>query len=126
MAAPMHSYCGLVYGFHLKQRQSVHTVWRCDSRQGMLHTATGTLEQPNVEERERAMGLPTGATAAPGLSKAARHSLTGRSIDLHCLVTLLHITAALSVTAGLSRPVSANPIASALPAPQLCRGIPRR
>ncbi len=84
-----------------------------DGRQGMLRTATGALEQPNVEERERAMGLPTGATAAPGLSQAARHSLTGRSIDMHCLVMLLHVTAALSVVSGWSRPASASPLASA-------------
>ncbi len=53
----------------------------------------GSLQQPTVSERERALGLPTGATAAPGLTDAQRHNLTGRVINMHALTTLLHATA---------------------------------
>ena len=41
----------------------------------------GHLTQPNVEERERAMGYPVGSTAAPGVSDQSRRSALGRAMD---------------------------------------------
>jgi len=67
-----------------------------DGNQGMMVNPDGGLQQPTVSERERALGLPTGATAAPGLTDAQRHDLTGRVIDMHALTTLLHATAVVS------------------------------
>ena len=79
-----------------------------DGNQGMLQTPNG-LQQPSVAERERILGLPAGATAAPGTFDATRHSLTGRSIDCHCLTTLLHAALALSAcNRTYSSPVKGN------------------
>ena len=86
-----------------------------DGKQGMLRTAAGALEQPNVAERERAMGLRTGDTAAAGLTAAERHSLTGRSIDLFCLVTLFHATAVVQTGQLDFTVVSQVRVAAALP-----------
>jgi len=88
-----------------------------DGKQGMLQIdATGAFEQPNVAERERAMGLLTDDTAAPGLSHAARHSLTGRSIDLFCLVTIIQATAVTQT--GLSDSAPLQPVLVAAVSPQ--------
>jgi hypothetical protein len=51
-----------------------------------------SYREPNVSERERALGYSTGATAAPGLSDVDRHQITGRCIDaftLHAIFAAL-------------------------------------
>ena len=49
----------------------------------------GMWTEPNVEERERALGYPTGATAAPGVSREERHVVTGNCIDQRVLAGLI-------------------------------------
>lgn len=49
-----------------------------------------TYTEPNVEERERMLGYSTGATAAPGLTLAERHTITGNCIDQSALSYLIH------------------------------------
>ena len=86
-----------------------------DGRQGMLRTQSGHLQQPSVVERERILGLPTNATAAPGTSDKIRHDLTGRVIDCHCFVTLLY-TSSLLVTGQPVVPFSASGDSTPVPA----------
>ena len=57
----------------------------------VLNTITGQLEEPNADERERAMGFPTGATAAPHINERQRRRLLGQAIDLRCLIFILAI-----------------------------------
>jgi hypothetical protein len=47
------------------------------------------LVEPNADEREHAMGFPTGTTAVPGFSEATRRQLLGQEIDLNCLSWIL-------------------------------------
>jgi hypothetical protein len=56
---------------------------------------SGALQEPNPDERERAMGYATGTTAAPGVTAAQRHTLTGNAFDMHALEGLLSIAWAL-------------------------------
>ena len=52
-------------------------------------------DEPSPDERERALGYPTGATAAPGVTRAQRHSITGRCMDAFAMQSLLAISIAL-------------------------------
>ena len=78
------------------------------SRPGLMLNADGTRSQPTPTERERALGLATDATAAPGLTPRHRHSLTGRCIDLWCLTALLHSTHVLASSNGSASLVSSS------------------
>ena len=63
-----------------------------DGGPGMIwDTATQRLEEPNAEERERAMGFPTGVTAAPSVSELARRQVLGQAMDLNCLTWVLSL-----------------------------------
>ena len=48
-----------------------------------------THEEPNADERERAMGFLTGTTAAPDLTEGQRRFLLGQAMDLNTLVWIL-------------------------------------
>ncbi|KIY96367.1 hypothetical protein MNEG_11595 [Monoraphidium neglectum] len=48
--------------------------------------------EPNADERERALGYETGATAAPGVSTAQRHRITGGCMDANALEHLFAIS----------------------------------
>jgi hypothetical protein len=52
--------------------------------------------EPNVHERERALGYPVDATAAVGVSMHQRHVITGRCMDGNTTRSLLAIAAALN------------------------------
>ena len=87
----------------------------------MLQNADGSLQQPTVTERERALGLPAGATAAPGLSDADRHDLTGRSIDLHALTVVLHAAAVVATANPMySAHQSVSPVSPVCPVHASC------
>jgi site-specific DNA-cytosine methylase len=70
-----------------------HSYCFRDGKSGTLQATTpnasllesGDSEEPSAEERERILGYYTGDTAAPGLSDAARHRITGRCMDAHCM-----------------------------------------
>jgi hypothetical protein len=47
--------------------------------------------EPNPDERERILGLPDGATRAPGVSERDRHRLTGNSMDVRALTGLIRV-----------------------------------
>ena len=51
----------------------------------------GRFTQPDAEERERALGYPSGCTAAPGLSAQHRCALLGRAMDGYTLEMLLAV-----------------------------------
>jgi hypothetical protein len=52
--------------------------------------------QPNPDERERALGYPTGTTACPGLTSAQRHAITGRCMDANAMQGIFAICQALA------------------------------
>lgn len=58
----------------------------------------GSLQEPNPDERERAMGYSTGSTNAPGVTLHERHVLTGNAMDMQALQGLLSICWALRVS----------------------------
>jgi hypothetical protein len=55
------------------------------------------LREPNISERERALGYESGVTAHPELSTIDRHCITGRCMDLNALAGLFSICRALGV-----------------------------
>ncbi len=54
-------------------------------------SATQTFGEPSAEEREHAMGFPTGTTAAPMLSEQDRCQVLGQAMDLNCLTWILSL-----------------------------------
>ena len=59
-------------------------------KQGSLRNLlTGNWEEPSPEERERAMGVCEGTTAAEGLSNKTRNKLLGNAMDLGAVTALL-------------------------------------
>ena len=44
------------------------------------------LEEPRADERERAMGFPTGTIAAPELTESQRRQALGQAMDLTSMV----------------------------------------
>ncbi len=69
-----------------------------DGKSGqILDKASGNLIEPNVSERERALGYATGTTAAPGLTQLQRHQITGRCMDANTLHYLFAISKELHV-----------------------------
>ena len=64
----------------------------CNGGPGMVvNTNTNQLEEPNANERERAMGFRTLTTGAPNITEAQRRRLLGQAIDLRCLTFILSI-----------------------------------
>ncbi len=55
----------------------------------------GIYQDLNPDERERALGYATGATAAHGISPSERHAITGRCMDSHAMESLMAICMAL-------------------------------
>jgi hypothetical protein len=43
------------------------------------------MVEPNAEERERAMGFPTGTIQVHGILEQQRRFLLGQAMDLNCL-----------------------------------------
>ena len=59
---------------------------------GMLwNTKVHTHEEPNADERERAMGFLTGTTAAHDLTEGQRRFVLGQAMDLNTLVWFLGV-----------------------------------
>ena len=52
--------------------------------------------EPTAEERERAMGFSTGATAAPGVSARVRHQVLGRCMDCTTVTVLVAVSQAVA------------------------------
>jgi site-specific DNA-cytosine methylase len=50
-----------------------------------------THDEPTADERERAMGFPTGTTAAHGLQEGQRRFLLGQAMDLNTMVWIIGI-----------------------------------
>jgi hypothetical protein len=46
---------------------------------------TQEMVEPNAEERERAMGFPTGTIQVHGILEQQRRFLLGQAMDLNCL-----------------------------------------
>ena len=63
-----------------------------DGGPGMvLNIDTGKLEEPNAEERERAMGFINGASAGESLTDQQRCEVLGRAMDLRCLTWIMSL-----------------------------------
>jgi hypothetical protein len=48
-------------------------------------TCSQQLVEPDADEREHAMGFPTGVTLFPSISKASRRQVLGQAMDLNYL-----------------------------------------
>jgi hypothetical protein len=54
-------------------------------------TCLQQLVEPNADERERAMGFPTGMTFVPSISEASRRQVLGQAMDLNCLTWIFSL-----------------------------------
>jgi site-specific DNA-cytosine methylase len=64
-------------------REDVHgLVW---------DTCLQQLVEPNVDERERAMGFPTRITFVPSISEASRRQVLGQAMELNCLTWIVNL-----------------------------------
>ena len=82
--------------------------------QGLVHdsTVSAHLCSLTIEERERALGYPSGCTAA-GISTDERHAITGRCMDSFAMQSLLAICLGINMHYG--SPSSSQPLDSARP-----------
>jgi hypothetical protein len=55
---------------------------------------TQEMVEPNADERERAMGFPTGTTNVHGMSEQQRRFLLGQAMDLNCLTWVVSLVVA--------------------------------
>jgi hypothetical protein len=55
---------------------------------------TQEMVEPNADERERAMGFPTGTTNVNGISEQQRRFLLGQAMDLNCLTWIVSLVVA--------------------------------
>jgi hypothetical protein len=52
------------------------------------------MVEPNADERERAMGFPTGTTNVLGLSEHQRRFLLGQAMDVNCMIWIVSLVVA--------------------------------
>jgi site-specific DNA-cytosine methylase len=63
-----------------------------EGKSGMvLDSNLGCLQEPNPDERERALGYDTGTTNRPPLTDLQRHEVTGRCMDRFAVSSLMAI-----------------------------------
>jgi hypothetical protein len=54
-------------------------------------TCLQQLVEPNADEREHAMGFPTGMTFVPSISEDSRRQVLGQAMDLNCLTWIVSL-----------------------------------
>jgi len=54
-------------------------------------TCLQQLVEPNVDEKERAMGFPTGMPFVPSIFEASRRQVLGQAMDLNCLTWIVSL-----------------------------------
>ena len=72
-------------------------AYRSLDRNGLLRVESGGAthyQEPTADERERAMGMPTGSTRLEGVSELDRRALLGRTLDLNSVISLFSLAAA--------------------------------
>ncbi len=47
--------------------------------------------EPNVDEREHAMGFPIGVTSVPSISETSCRKVLGQAMDLNCLTWIISL-----------------------------------
>ncbi len=47
--------------------------------------------EPNIDERERAMGFPSRVTSIPSISEASRRQVLSQAMDLNCLTWIVSL-----------------------------------
>jgi hypothetical protein len=57
-------------------------------------TCLQRLVEPNADEREHAMGFPTGVTLVPSISEASHRQVLGQAMDLNCLTWIVSLSMA--------------------------------
>ena len=57
----------------------------------VFDTSTKRLDEPCADERERAMGFPTGTTCAPAVTEGQRRQILGQAMDFNSMVWFLGI-----------------------------------
>jgi hypothetical protein len=66
-----------------------------DNGPGLVwNSTTHEMVEPNTDERERAMGFPTGTTNIPGLSEHQRRFLLGQAMDVNCMTWIVLLVVA--------------------------------
>jgi hypothetical protein len=75
----------------LVSRHASHAFCYPRGKGAIRIAGTNQWDEPNADERERALGLSTGATAAPGVSERQRRGALGGCIDADTLQTILAI-----------------------------------
>jgi hypothetical protein len=66
-----------------------------DNRPGLVwNSITQEMVEPNANERERAMGFPTGTTNVHGISEQQQRFLLGQAMDLNCLTWIVSLVVA--------------------------------
>ena len=78
-------------------------AFRLDRQGSLWNTDTLSWEEPNADERERAMGYETGTTAAEGVTEEDRRKVLGNAIDQRALTSLLSICIVLPITVRTSK-----------------------
>ena len=73
-------------------------AFRKGGQGSLLNIDTGEEEEPDAQERERAMGYDEDCTAAPGVSELERRKVLGNAIDQRALSALLTICYLLPIT----------------------------
>jgi hypothetical protein len=77
--------------------------------------STGQPTEPSPDERERALGYNTGATAAPSVTEQQRHTITGRCMDAYAMQSLLALCLGLRHAASDILPALGDVSAVAVP-----------
>jgi hypothetical protein len=52
------------------------------------------MVEPNTDDKERAMGFPTGIINVPSISEQQRQFLLGQAMDLKCLTWVVSLVVA--------------------------------
>jgi hypothetical protein len=67
---------------HAYREGSLELVW---------DTCSQELVEPNANERERAMGFPTGVTSIPSIFETSCRQMLGQVMDLNCLTWIVSL-----------------------------------
>jgi len=88
-----------------------------DGNVGMVRDSSieGGYRELDIEERERVLGYAVGSTAAPGVTTAERHVITGGCMDNYCMRAFWGICEASAGIAGIPQaPAAHHPLVLAL------------
>jgi hypothetical protein len=86
-----------------------------EGKPGMIIGRDGHLTVPNIQERETILGYPRNCTAAPGITDAQRHGITGRCMDGNVMERLFAIYKSINRWHRLTDPPPPAPLPGGQP-----------